>query len=182
MGIVVEHIKEDHEYIIKSLAILQKIFMEPELSVIINKIDLSECIKFNTVFTCMYHNGKEDAILFTNLLDKGAAIIGNEIKSLSAEHQLCSKYIKNLQDLFPDNPYELISPRFITGIVGYINHMESHIKKESGTLFTIIDHYLSDSEQERICDQFKEHEEYITKTCSIEDIKNNMDHLLKKYL
>ncbi len=181
MGTAVEHIKNDHGYIMKSLVVLQNIFMGTKPSVIIDKTDLSECIKFNTVFTCMCHNGKEDTILFKNLMDKGAAIIGNEIKALSVEHQACCKYIKSLQDLFPYNTYELISPRFITSIVGYINHVESHIKKENGALFTIIDHYLSGPEQEMVCAKFNEYEKYINESCSIKEIKSTMDYLSSKY-
>ncbi len=181
MGIVVNHIREDHEYIKKSLGILQNIFIQSEESEIINKIDLSECIKFNAIFTGMCHNEKEETILFKTLVKKGNAIIRNEIDSLSAEHKLCGIYIKNLQNLFPENPYELISPRFITGVVGYINHMESHIEKENKYLFPIIDRYLTDTEQERVCVQFNEYEEYVMEACDSKHIKGSIDNLLRKY-
>ncbi|MBP7736541.1 MAG: hemerythrin domain-containing protein [Spirochaetes bacterium] len=181
MGIAVDHIREDHDYIMKSLGISQKIFMKSEDSEIINKIDLSECIRFNAIFTDMCHKGKEETILFKNLTKKENGLIKNEIDTLTAEHKLCRIYIKNLQNLFPENPYELISPRFITSFVGYINHMESHIEMESEKLFTIIDHYLSDSEQENVCIQFDEYEKYVMEACDTKYIKNSIDYLFKKY-
>ena len=181
MGIAVDHIREDHEYIMKSLSILTNIFMKSEESVVINKLDLSECIRFNAIFTGMCHNGKEDTILFKNLAEKVNEIARSEIDTFSSDHKLCSKYIKNLQNLYPDNPYELISPRFITGVVGYINHMESHIEKENKNLLPIIDHYLTDTEQEKVCGQFNEYEEYVMEACACKSIKSNIDFLLRKY-
>jgi len=181
MGIVIDHIKEDHEYIAKSLGILQNIFMKSERSAIINKIDLSECIRFNAIFTGLCHKEKEETILFKKLAKKGNGNIRSEIDSLSAEHKLCRTYIKNLQDLFPEDPHELISPRFITCVVGYINHMESHIEKENTNLFPIIEHYLTDTEQEKVCEQFNEYEEYVMEACASKYIKSNIDYLIRKY-
>ena len=117
MGIVVKYIEEDHDYISKSLNIMQTIFMNSEESALINKKDLSACISFNAIFTGTHHNEKEETILFGNLKKQGNEIVRKVIDALSAEHHLCRTYIKNLQDLFPDNPCDLISPRFITAVV-----------------------------------------------------------------
>ncbi len=181
MGLAVDQIREDHEFIKKSLGILQKIFERSEETAIINTIDLSECIRFNAIFTGMCHNEKEETILFKALAIKGDGVVVKEIASLSAEHRQCGIYIRNLQDLFPEDPHELISPRFMTGIVGYINHMESHIEKESETLFPMVDRYLTISEQETIRGQFNDYEEYVMEACAGTGIKGNIDYLFRKY-
>jgi len=160
---------------------IQYIFMKSEPTVIINKKDLAECIRFHAVFTGMCHNGKEEIVLFRNLEGKGVDIINGEIGMLAAEHRICSKFIKSLQDSFTDNPYELLSPEFITGIVGYIHHLESHIKKENMVLFPIIDHFLSRSEQEMMCQQFNQYENNIMEAFNNRDIITNIDYLLRKY-
>ncbi len=181
MGKAVEHIRRDHEYILRRLDILQHIFMKSELTVIINKKDLAECVRFHAIFTGMCHNGKEEAILFKNLEAKGIDIVNGDIGNLAAEHRICSKFIKTLQDSLTDNPYELLSPEFITGVVGFINHIESHINKENTLLLPIIDHFLSHSEQEMVCELFNKYENHIMEKYDNKDIIATIDYLMRKY-
>lgn len=181
MGKAAEHIRMDHEYISQRLDILHHIFMKSEPTVIINKKDLLECIRFHAVFTGMCHNGKEEVILFRNLEGKGVDIINGEIGKLADDHRLCNKFIKALQDSLTDNPYELLSPEFITGIIGYINHIEAHIDKENNMLLPIMDHFLSSSEQEMMCELFDRYERHVMENLENKDITDNIDYLLRKY-
>ncbi len=181
MGKAAEHIRMEHEYISRRLDILQHIFMKSEPTVIINKKDLAECIRFHSIFTGMCHNGKEEVLLFRNLEGKGVDIINGEIGKLAADHRICSKLIMTLQDSLTDNPYELLSPEFITGVVGYINHIESHINKENTILLPIIDHFLSNAEQELMCELFDKYENHIMDKFDNKDILANIDYLMRKY-
>ncbi len=181
MGKAAEHIRKDHEYISQRLDILHNIIMKSEPTVIINKKDLSECIRFHSVFTGMCHNGKEEVFIFSSLEGKGADVINNEIGKLADDHRLCNKFIKALQHLLTDNPYELLSPEFITGVVGYIHHIESHIDKENNILLAIMDHFISRAEQEIMCDLFDKYERHVMENLDNKDIKDNIDYLLRKY-
>jgi len=181
MGKAADHIRRDHEYISQRLNILQHIFMKSESTVIINKKDLLECVRFHAVFNGMCHNGKEEVILFRSLEGKGLDINNGELGKLAAGHRISSKFIKALQDSLSDNPYDLLSPEFITGAVGYIQHVESHIKNENAILLPIIDHVLSHSEQEMICELFNTYENHIMEKLNNKDITANIDYLMRKY-
>lgn len=181
MGKAAEHIRMDHEYISQRLGILQHIFMKSEPTVIINKKDLAECVRFHAVFTGMCHNGKEEVVLFGNLEGKGVDIVNGEIGKFAAGHRMCSRLIKTLQDSLSDNPYELLSPEFITGVVGFIQHLESHIKNENMILLPLIDHFLTHSEQQRMCELFEEYEDHIMEKFDNKDIIATIDYLMRKY-
>jgi len=182
MGTAFNHLKEDHEYIKKSLIIFKRIFMYSEPREIFNNEDLSECVKFNIVFTNMNHSGKEDHILYKSFIEKGiSTTISEEINKFIDEHKLFNEFIQNVRDSLSDNPQALVSPGFIAGIREYIDHMEDHITNENVILFPTIEDFLSDKEQDYFCKQFDMHEAHIMESCGNKDIKINIDLLYQKY-
>ncbi len=182
MGTAFNHLREDHEYIKKSLIIFKRIFMYSDLQKIINNEDLPECVKFNVVFTNMNHNVKENHILYKNFLERDiSTTINEEIEKFVDEHMLFNDFSQNLQDSLSDNPQGLVSSRFIDGIREYIDHMEEHITNENVILFPTIEDFLSDEEQDYLCKQFDMHEAHIMESCGYKDIKSNIDLLYQKY-
>lgn len=84
-GKAADHIKMDHEYITQRLDIPHHILLKSESMVIINKKDLSECIRFHAIFTGICRNGKEEVILFRSFEGKGVDIINSETGKLADE-------------------------------------------------------------------------------------------------
>jgi len=182
MGTAFYHLREDHEYIKKSLFIFSSIFMNNEPRKNINNEDLMECTKFHIVFTNMNHNGKEDHILYKSFIEKGiSTTINEEINKFVDEHKLFNEFTQNLQVSLYENPQLLVSPMFIDSIREYIDKMEKHITNENVILFPIIEDFLSDKEQDYFCKQFDMHEAHIMESCSNKDIKRNIDLLYHNY-
>ncbi len=182
MGQAIKHLKSDHEYIMKSLHIFHHIFPKTGSQTVINHKDLSECIKFNVVFTVMCHNWKEDNILFRYFMERRITIINEEISKYIDEHKLFNIFIMDLQDSLSDNPQGVVTPGFINEFHRYLNHMETHMKNENVILLPTIDEFLSDKEQDAICEQYVQHETSVMKEYGIKDIKSDIDNLYKNYL
>ena len=129
-------------------------------------------IEFIKGFADKCHHGKEEDILFPELIDHGLSKEGGPIAVMLHEHQLGRDYIKAMSNSFEEfkggNMAEINS--IISNSRGYVELLRNHIEKENNILFMMADRVLNETEQSKIFDDFEKlevekigagkHEEY----------------------
>jgi hemerythrin-like domain-containing protein len=157
------NLREDHEAIKAIMNILEKIVHGLANGKPINSEHVDEIIDFIKGFADFNHHGKEEAMLFPSLVEKGFQKDSGPIGVMLHEHAVGRNYIAAL-DLslakFKNGDLNA-SKDVVSNALEYIALLRNHIDKENGILFTMADNALDDREQNLLYDAFIKHEKEV---------------------
>jgi hemerythrin-like domain-containing protein len=126
---------------------------------------LRNIVEFMRVYADQCHHGKEEALLFPALGNKGVPLQGCPIGALTAEHIKGRVFVKQLAESL--DAYEKGDPAakdaLIRGLRGIAGLYPNHIWKEDYLLFPLTDKVLSPEEQQSLCQEFEVVEDRIGK-------------------
>lgn len=160
---------EEHDGIGLMLRIMEKVAGKLKAGKEVDKRHLSKVVEFLKNFADKCHHGKEEGILFPELLKNS----GNEklINELSGEHKTGRDFIRGIAESL--ERYQKGNPdafHIAVNALGYSQLLTEHIKKENTILFPAADKELSDELQAEISEKFEKlevevigagkHEEY----------------------
>jgi hemerythrin-like domain-containing protein len=164
-----QDLKDEHGAIIAMLDVMKKVAIRLKNREEVKKEHLEKIVEFLSNFADKCHHGKEERILFPEVVkDVSNLFMVNE---LLGEHKTGRDYIRGIAESL--KYYDTGSPdayHIATNMEGYIWLLIEHIKKESKSLFPIVDKQIPDKVQFEIEEQFEtlerdvigegKHEEY----------------------
>ena len=167
-----QQLKDEHESIKIMLNIMEKISNNLEKGKELNIDHYEKIIDFIKGFADKCHHGKEEDILFPELINHGIPNEGGPIAVMLHEHQLGRDHIKLLSSAFEDfkGGKKLAIKSIILSSMSYVDLLRNHIEKENNILFMMADKVLNENKQSKIFDAFEKleiekigigkHEEY----------------------
>ncbi len=145
----IEELKQEHEAVKLTLAILHRIRLTIETTgTIAEPAHLAQLIDFFSVFVDRCHHGKEEELLFPALAAAGVSTQGGPIGVMLKEHQLGREQVREMKlalDRYragDSNAARVLATHART----YIELLGQHIDKENEVLFVIAGRCLSSSQ------------------------------------
>jgi hemerythrin-like domain-containing protein len=152
-----EILMQEHEAIKQILRILNKICDEMEFGEQIDHAHLEQVLDFIKNFADKCHHGKEEKILFEAMEKVGFAKQSGPLGIMIYEHNMGRDIVKKLA-----NAIELygtgnkdVKSNIIEYARKYITLLDQHINKENIILFPMADSHLSESQQNKISEEFE---------------------------
>lgn len=179
MSKAIEDLKKEHEAILFTLKILDKVVTLIGKREAVSREDMSDLINFLKEFADKCHHGKEEGILFPAMVSAGVPEKGGPIGVMLSEHATGRKLISSMSTAISDNvDYD----SFAKLAAEYIGLLRNHIHKENNVLFPMAEKVRSGTKLEEIFTGFKEHEEKVIGKGRHEQLHAMLGKLNEKYL
>ena len=166
----VQDLRNEHSAISIILSVMKKVATRLKNREEVKKEHLEKIVEFLINFADKCHHGKEEEILFPEVIkDISNLVLVNE---LLGEHKAGRDYIHGMAQSL--KYYDTGNPdayHIATNMEGYIFLLTEHIKKESKSLFPIVNKQIPENIQIKMEEQFEalerdvigidKHEEYL---------------------
>ena len=130
---------EEHQYILRMLKVVRKISLNIMDGQDINYEDFDKIIDFIRNYSDGHHHGKEEKLLFAQILDY-LGPLGNKLitHGMLVEHDMGRLYVQELLSSLDRVKQGNVESRIdvIANAISYTHHMERHINKEDLVIFT----------------------------------------------
>ena len=113
-------------------------------------------LRFFRDFADKCHHGKEENSLFPRLEASGIPREGGPIGVMLVEHELGRGYIKAMNEALNNLESEEARVAFVDNALSYIALLRDHIFKEDNVLFDMARAVLSEEDDRRLLEEFKE--------------------------
>jgi len=152
---------KEHEGIMLMLGIMQKVVEKIEKGNSPDAEHLGKIIEFLRIFADKCHHGKEEGILFPELINMGLSKDTGPIAVMLHEHMVGREYIKDMSVHFQEykNGVSEALTRIADDMKKYIYLLTGHIQKENQVLFPMADKILPDVMQNKIYAKYEKLEE-----------------------
>jgi hemerythrin-like domain-containing protein len=153
---VSEDLRNEHEGVLLSLKILEKICVD---RLPIQHVE--QLLEFFRIFVDKCHHGKEEDLLFPALEAVGVAKEGGPIGVMLAEHQMGRDFVKEIARALDKVKSGDINEtnKVIENATNYIKLLRQHIDKENTVLFVMADSKIPETKQAEMLKGFEEIEE-----------------------
>lgn len=172
---------EEHGGIILMLEIMGKVAEILKKGEEVKREHLNKIVEFLRNFADKCHHGKEEGILFPELIKKSSSI--KLVNELLGEHKTGRDYIRgiaeSLENYKPGNPDAI---HIAVNTEGYIQLLTEHIRKENTELFPIADKELPLKLQEEIEERFEKLEKDVIGEGKHEEYHGWLNELKEFYL
>ena len=157
----IEELKTEHEAVLLSLRVLERIADDVEKSErIVHTEDIAAVLDFFRIFVDRCHHGKEEKLLFPALEEAGVSRNGGPIGVMLSEHDQGRQYVAEMSQAAMLDQGESAAPaQFLKSARGFIKLLALHIQKENEVLFPIGEKNLSAEEMARLQTGFDRIEE-----------------------
>ena len=175
---------KEHEGIMLMLSIMQKVAYDIEKNLTLDMAHFERIVEFLKVFADKCHHGKEEGILFPELVKNGFSKDSGPIAVMLHEHDLGRGYIKDMSDDFQAHvagSKEALS-RIAEDMKQYIDLLTKHIQKENMILFPMADKALSEEVQEQLFARYEKLEEEVIGVGKHEEFHGLLKQLKDIYL
>ena len=123
------------------------------------KFPIADClaiIEFLQGYADKFHHGKEEDLLFPNMVKRGIPSEGGPIGVMLQEHDLGRSIVRSMKKFTSDYTEEVTNyTQFITDGKAFIDLLRKHIYKEDNILYNMADQALTDSDQIELLGQYK---------------------------
>ena len=177
----VQDLKDEHGGIIVMLDVMKKVAKRLKDREEVKKEHLEKITEFLQNFADKCHHGKEEGILFPEVAKNVSNLF--MVNELLGEHKTGRDYIRGIAESL--KYYDTGSPdayHIATNMEGYIYLLTEHIKKESESLFPIVDKQISDKVQFEIEERFETLERDVIGEGKHEEYHGWLKELKKVYL
>ena len=179
MSKAIDDLMREHDAILSSLKILDRIATDIGGGTMPDQLDLSRFTGFLKEFTDKCHHGKEEGILFPALINAGIPKEGGPIAVMLSEHEQGRSFIREMDRATASGPdYEA----FAGAARQYSALIKGHIQKENGVLFPIAERALDKDRLEQLFEAFEEHEENVIGHGRHEKLHELLEGMKAKYL
>jgi len=145
-------LKEEHQAILLTLRILDKISADLSAGRPIQPDHLDQIVDFIRTFADRCHHGKEEDLLFTAMEEAGVPRQGGPIGVMLHEHELGRQYVRGLASAL--TAYRAgesgAASKIVENARGYSSLLAQHIAKEDNILYPIADDCLSPAKQDEL--------------------------------
>jgi hemerythrin-like domain-containing protein len=179
MSKAIDDLKHDHDAILSSLKILDKICVDISKGSTPAGEDLSKFVGFLKEFADKCHHGKEEGKLFPALISAGLPEHGGPIAVMMSEHAQGRDYIKEMEQAITAGPDYTT---FSYAASAYSSLLQAHIQKENNVLFPIAEKTLNKAQIDQLFESFEAHEEKVIGHGRHDELHQILKELKKKYL
>jgi len=157
MGKATQDLRKEHESILHVLQMLDKMMASDTLDPETRLGYYGEVVYFLKIFADKCHHGKEENILFKELVVKGIPNENGPIGVMLSEHVQGREYIGQMNQGVEEKDIN----KFNQAAAQYADLLRHHIDKENNVLFVMTDKVLDDGEQDAMFQRFEQHEEEV---------------------
>ncbi len=158
MSRAVDDLRKEHDAILLTLSILEKIVSQINAGGAPARQDLEQIVGFLKEFADRCHHGKEEGILFPEMKKAGVPERGGPLGVMLAEHDAGRGLIAEMTASLASGPdYRA----FASSATRYIELLRSHIAKENNVLFPMAERVIPKADFDGIYLRFEEHEEKV---------------------
>jgi hemerythrin-like domain-containing protein len=149
-------LRDEHDVILQGLEILEACSEQLRAGETVAPDTLDSLIEFFRLFADKTHHGKEEALLFPAMIEKGFSRETGPIHCMLADHEqnraLTRKMIQASAELRAgDNS---AAARFAEAAGDYVYVLREHIQKENMVLFNMAEQVLSPAEEPALLAKF----------------------------
>ena len=177
---------EEHKNINRMLAVIQKIccgILEGEE---VDDTEHREIIDFVRNYANLHHHGKEEKILFPEMVNTIGKVADQVIThGMLVEHQLGRAHVmawETALNMYKQNPKTEFKLDIITEAMGYAHLLQMHTEKENNAVYPLSERTLPAELWEDINNRVKIFEEEQTKAGVQEKYLNLLARLEEKYM
>ena len=178
MSKAIDDLRNEHEAILSALGILDAMAGRLGGKKPPTGEDLRGFIGFLKEFADKCHHGKEEGILFPELVKAGIPDQGGPIGQMLAEHVEGRGFIKAMEAAIGNS---VDGRAFAEAAGGYARLLRSHIAKENDVLFPLAERTLPAPELDGIFERFEQHEETVIGHGRHEELHALLKALSKRY-
>jgi len=176
---------EEHQYILRMLKIVRKACLSVMNGDAINYGDFDKMIDFIRNYADAHHHGKEEKILFNEMVEHLGAL-GNKLitHGMLVEHDLGRLYIRELISSLDRVKQGDDESRLdvIANAIGYTNHLKRHIDKEDNVIYTFAQKQLPEDILKTVNDNTVIFENNAKEKGTQEHYISLLDELERKYI
>jgi len=147
-------LRDEHQLILGVVEVLDRQLADPNASLSLGVID--RCITFFRLFADACHHGKEEDLLFPELIEHGMPGDAGPIAVMLSEHVQGRLYVRGMADAMQGvksgNEEALSALR--ANAEDYINLIRAHIDKENHILFMIADDMVVGDACRALCGRY----------------------------
>jgi hemerythrin-like domain-containing protein len=153
-----EVLKEEHRAIERMLAVLETAAQRLETGERVRPGLFREAVDFVRNFADKCHHGKEEAILFPRLEERGVPKEGGPLGMMLHEHDAGREYIRTIDGAIAayEEGDEAAARVIAENVRGYVGLLVEHIWKEENVLFPMADQVLSPGDQRELEERFEQ--------------------------
>ncbi|HWS00282.1 MAG TPA: hemerythrin domain-containing protein [Prolixibacteraceae bacterium] len=147
-----QNLENDHQHILKLIAVMEEMVKLPEP----NTDDLSEVVTIIRQFADGLHHAKEENLLFPLMAEKGFSPEQGPIAVMLMDHEQGRGYVRNIAEniqRYKDGRKDSLVQVY-SNMLGYSELLTSHIAKENNVLFRMADNVFTTENQQFLLDQF----------------------------
>ena len=145
-----DHLMQDHKIILRALSVLQCLATIPTGEEIDQK-DVSALLRFLRIFADEHHHGKEEDLLFPELMRSSEAQ-GGPLRHLLFEHDQERSLVAGLEEALRNNK----RVEFFVLADRVTSRIRNHIEKEDSILFPILEALISKTQDDKISALFEQ--------------------------
>jgi hemerythrin-like domain-containing protein len=179
MSKAIEDLRHEHEAILFTLRVLDKMIGLIDEGRPIDSADPAAIVGFLKEFADKCHHGKEEGILFPALEKAGVPREGGPVGVMLREHEAGRARIKAMEAAISGGGG---LPAFASGAREYVGLLRAHIEKENEVLFPMAERAIPASELESIYERFEEHERVVIGAGRHEELHAMLDDFDRRYL
>ena len=173
---------EEHRVIERMLNVVSKAADMLESGEPVEQAVFADATDFFKNFADKCHHGKEEALMFKKLIDRGVSGEVGPISVLTREHQDGRAHIRKIAELSAGEFDGRNRKGLILQIRGYVSLMNLHIPKEDNVLFPMANGILTPEDQEELMIGFEKHEQEVMGPGAHERYHLMIEEWEKKYL
>lgn len=177
----IQDLIDEHGGIMLMLTIMEKMSEKLYRGEAVDNGHLNKVVEFLKNFADKCHHGKEEGILFPELLKNSTNV--KLVNELLGEHKSGRDYIRgideSLEKYSPGNPD---ATHIAVNIEGYTRLLREHIRKENVVLFPVADVELVEPVQEDMAKRFDELERNVIGEGKHEEYHGWLEELKSEYL
>ena len=156
-----ENLIQEHKKISELLNILKKISDKIKSKDVFYTNDVEEIVNYLIILIEKSHHGKEEGVLYQELILSGIPKEKIPLSIINYEHTLSRRYLKEINScvvnckIGNDFSGELLAD----SITNYVVVIRNHIKREEETVFPLANDLFSDEKQIEIIHKFEDIDE-----------------------
>lgn len=152
----IEELKAEHEAVLLTIRILDKITSKLEAGQAIDIRHLDQILEFLKVFVDQCHHGKEEKVLFPAMEEAGIPREGGPLGVMFYEHDQGRSFVQGLRSGVED--YRDGKDKAIAEISKYAQNygqlLTAHIDKENNVLYVMAERVLSSDKMAEMAEAF----------------------------
>lgn len=172
-------LRDEHDVILQGLELLEACTERLENGETVSPDTLDCFIEFFKLFADKTHHGKEEALLFPAMVEKGFSYESGPLHCMLSEHEqnraLTRRMVQASTELRDGD--KSAGQRFAEAASEYIYVLRQHIQKENMVLFNMAEQVITAAEEPALLAKFLDVDRNQIGLAEIERLKNILTHV-----